>query len=84
MAVGLLEEATRIPDLDDAARARLEARLGRLDRFRERATDELLTLVRDDIHARLAADEPRLDPDPARARRIAELLDELDPPRGGR
>jgi hypothetical protein len=79
LAVELLEDAARIPDLDDAARDRIEARLDRLDRFRAPATDELLALVGDDVHARLATDVPSIDPDPARARRIAMLLDELDP-----
>ena len=79
LAVVLLEDAARIADLDDAARARLEARLGRLDRFRDPATTELLALVRDDVHARFAAEAPAIDPDPERARRIAALLDELDP-----
>jgi hypothetical protein len=79
LAVELLEDAARIPDLDAAARDRLEVRLQRLDRFREPATDELLALVRQDVHERLAAEVPRIDPDPSRARRIAALLDELDP-----
>ena len=84
LAVELLEDAARIPDLDEAARDRIEARLGRLERFHGSATAELLTLVRDDVHARLAAEVPTIDPDPARARRIAALLDELDPrPAGG-
>jgi hypothetical protein len=79
LAVELLEDAMRIPDLDDAARERIEARLARLDRFRDPGTTELLTLVRDDVHARLASDVPGIEPDPARTRRIGELLDELDP-----
>lgn len=79
LAVELLEDAARIPDLDDAARVRIEARLDRLERFHGPATDELLDLVRADVHARLAAEVPAIDPDPARARRIATLVDELDP-----
>ena len=79
LAVELLQDAARIPDLDDAARARIETRLTRLDRFHEPATDELLALVRDDVHARLAMEVAGLDPDSARASRIAALLDELDP-----
>jgi hypothetical protein len=84
LAVELLEDAARIPDLDDAAHQRIEARLGRLDRFKGPATAELLALVREDVHARLAAGAPAIDPDQARAHRIAALLDELDPrPSGG-
>ncbi len=80
LAVELLEDAARIPDLDAAARERIEARLGRLDRFKGPATAELLALVREDVHGRLAAEAPGIDPDPARAERIAALVDELDPP----
>lgn len=79
LAVDLLEDAARIPDLDEAARDRIEARLDRLERFHGPATDELLALVREDVHARLAAEVPTIDPDPARARRIETLLDQLDP-----
>ncbi len=53
LAVEMLEDAARIPDLDEAARARIDVRLDRLDRFREAASAELLALVRDDVHARL-------------------------------
>ncbi|MET1232763.1 MAG: hypothetical protein ABWY52_07935 [Candidatus Limnocylindrales bacterium] len=79
LAVELLEDAAKIPDLDDAAQQRIEARLGRLDRFKDPDTAELLALVRDDVHARLAAAVPAIDPDPARAQRIAALLDAVDP-----
>jgi hypothetical protein len=77
LAVELLEDAARIPDLDEAAGERIEARLDRLERFRVPATEELLALVRDDVHARLAPEVPTIDPD--RTRRITALLDELDP-----
>ncbi len=84
LAIELLEDVSRIPDLDDAARERIDGRLDRLDRFRDAATAELLDLVRDDVHARLASEAPTIDPDPTRAQRIATLLDELDPrPAGG-
>jgi hypothetical protein len=82
LAVEMLEDAARIPDLDEAARARIEVRLDRLDRFREAASADLLALVRDDVHARLDVDLPVVDPDPERARQIAWLLDELDPGAG--
>jgi hypothetical protein len=79
LAIELLEDASRIPGLDEAARERIDGRLDRLDRFRDAATAELLDLVRDDVHARLVSDAPTIDPDPARTRRIGQLLDELDP-----
>ena len=78
----MLEDAARIPDLDEAARARIDVRLDRLDRFQEASSADLLALVRDDVHARLAVDAPGIEPDPDRARQIAWLLDELDPPPG--
>ena len=79
LAVEMLEDAARIPDLDEAARARIDVRLERLDRFREAASAELLALVLDDVHARLDIDVPGVDPDPERASQIAWLLDDLDP-----
>ncbi len=78
-AVEMLEDAAQIPDLDDDARVRIDVRLERLDRFKEASSDELLTLVRDDVHARLAIDASGIEPDPERARQIAWFLDELDP-----
>lgn len=82
LAVEMLEDAARIPDLDEGARARIDVRLGRLDRFREASSADLLALVRDDVHARLAVDVPGIEPDLERARQIAWFLDELDPSPG--
>jgi hypothetical protein len=82
LAVEMLEDAARIPDLDEAARARIDVRLDRLDRFRDAASAELLALVRDDVHARLNTDVPGLDPDPERSSQIAWHLDDLDPSTG--
>jgi hypothetical protein len=79
LAVEMLEDAARIPDLDEDARDRIDVRLDRLDRFREASSEELLALVRADVHARLAVDAPGIEPDPERAGQIAWFLDELDP-----
>jgi hypothetical protein len=79
LAVELLEDACRMPDLDDAARARIEARLDRLDRFRDRSTVELLELVRADVHAHLTGAATGDPSEATRPARITLLLDELDP-----
>ena len=68
-----------MPDLDDAARARIEARLDRLDRFRDRSTVELLELVRADVHAHLTGAATGDPSEATRPARITLLLDELDP-----
>ena len=78
LAVELLEDASRLPNLDDAARDRIDSRLDRLDRFRDASTTELLALVREDVRARLASGTPSVEPDTARTQRIGQLLDELD------
>ncbi|HVQ21680.1 MAG TPA: hypothetical protein VMT36_00260 [Candidatus Saccharimonadia bacterium] len=82
LAVEMLLDAARIPDLDDAARARIDVRLDRLDRFKEPSSAELMALVRDDVHARLDIDALGSEPDPERAGQIAWFLDELDPAAG--
>ncbi|HEY8198408.1 MAG TPA: hypothetical protein VIF44_01450, partial [Candidatus Limnocylindrales bacterium] len=67
LAVEMLEDAARIPDLDEAARDRIDVRLDRLDRFREASSAQLLALVRDEVHARLATDVPGIELKPDRA-----------------
>ena len=82
LAVEMLVDVARIPDLDDLARARIDVRLDRLDRFKEASSVELLALVRDDVHARLAVEVPGIEPDSDRSSRISQLLDDLDPSAG--
>jgi hypothetical protein len=78
LAVDLLRDAARLPELDEEADARIETRLGRLDRFRSSESIELLELVRDDVHACRSGGAGSID-DVERSRRIAALLDMLDP-----